>query len=336
LRANDGTIAGAAVVSGSARRGAVRGDGAIGAAVGGFGAETDAREGVGPGAAAPRGGVAITGVAAFVAVAARADAEAGVEAVGRAGALDVGVAIGAAGRARVDVCAAVVEAGGGAAAGGCAIGVDGFGAAAPGCAEPAIGATAGIAPGWATTDDFVVDGAGRSCFALLVGAGAELAAGFGVFVGGIGTVGMVCDVCTRASAGVAALPAGRSVGVGSGVCGMGDRAGDSAGGVGLTGSATTACESRADGASMAAAGASRECRGAAGLSVAAAFGLAGVRFGRGATSVVVISLFFGAARRVAGLAGADASSGAAGSALATVAVRLRSGFGRSASSIVRV
>jgi hypothetical protein len=325
----------------------VRGDGAIGAAVAGFGAETDAREGVGPGAAVPRGGVAITGVAAFVAVAARADAEAGVEAVGRAGALDVGVAIGAAGRARVDVCAAVVEAGGGAAAGvaagGCAIGVDGFGAAAPGCAEPAIGATAGIAPGWATTDDFVVDGAGRSCFALLVGAGsragagvgagAELAAGFGVFVGGTGTVR---DGSTRESVDVAALPAGRSVGVGSGMCGMGDRAGDSAGGVGLTGSATTACESRADGASMAAAGASRECRGAAGLSVAAAFGLAGVRFGRGATSVVAISLFFGAARRIAGLAGADASSGAAGSALATVALRLRSGFGRSASSIVRV
>lgn len=145
------------------------------------------------------------------------------------------------------------------------------------------------------------------------------------------------EVGTRAAAGVAALPAWRCIGVGSGVCGMGDRSGDCAGDAGLTGSATTACESRADDASVATAtGVSRERRDAAGLSVAEAFVFAGARCGRGATSVVAIALFFDATRRRAGCAGADASSSAAGSALATVVLRLRGSFSRSISSIARV
>ena len=356
LRANDGTIAGTAVVSGSARRGAGRGDDAIDAAVAGFGTGADACEGIGPGAAVARGGVPITGVAALAPVTTDAEAEAGVEALARAGARVVGVAIGAPGRAPVAVCAAVVKAGVGAAAGfaagGRAIAANGVGAAAPDCAGPAftgvaatppdLGPGAGMAAGWAAIEDFVVDGGGHSGFALLgggssragAGAGAELTAGFGAFVDGTGAV---CEICTRASAGVAALPAWRCIGVGSGVCGMGDRSGDSAGDAGLTGSFTSACESRADGASMGTAtGVSRERRGAAGLSVVEAFVLAGARFGRGATSVVAIALFFGATRRRAGFAGAAVSSGAAGSAFATVALRLRSGFGRSVSSIVRV
>lgn len=136
---------------------------------------------------------------------------------------------------------------------------------------------------------------------------------------------------------MAALPAWRCIGVGSGVCGMGDRSGDSAASAGLTGSPTSACKSRADGASVGTAtGVSRECRGAAGLTVAEAFVFAGACCGRGATPVVAIALFFGATRRRAGFAGADASPGAAGSAFATLALRLRGGFGRSVSSIIRV
>lgn len=188
LRANDGTIAGAAVVSACARRGAARGDGAIGAA---FGTATDACEGVGPGAAVACGGVPITGVAALAPVTTSTDAEAGIAALARAGARMVAVAISTPGRPPVAVGAAVVKTGvsaaAGFAAGGHTIAANGFGAAASGCAGPALtgvaatppdlGPSAGMAAGWAAIADFVLDGGGHSGFALLVGASSAAGTG---------------------------------------------------------------------------------------------------------------------------------------------------------------
>lgn len=193
LRANDGTIAGAAVVSACAPRGAARGDGAIGAIGAAFGTGTDACEGVGPRAAVACGGVPITGVAALTPVTTGTDAEVGTAALAGAGARDVGVAIGAPCRARVATCAAVVKTGVGTAegfvAGGRTLAADGFGATAPGCAGPAftgvaatppdLGPSAEMTAGWTAIEDFVVDGVDHSDFALLVGTGSGAGTGAG-------------------------------------------------------------------------------------------------------------------------------------------------------------